>query len=180
MTPVNDQIVQSESLEIWNCLNCRRRKVRCDRHQPCAPCLRRNLQCLFPNSGRLPHRNRISDHAKPPTRKRVELLTRLRRLEAMVGDLGSQIEYASVATDQKVDGPSDTGQDLGESSSDSSTTYVTENVDGDLVVGDPFWSIFCKEVHNAYSLEVPADTSSRLSTSSKLSMVQQPLTSRSI
>ena len=81
-----------ESLKVWNCINCRRRKVRCDRRHPCAPCTRNKIECVFPVSGRIPRRG-----PNPSTQKQAELVGRLRRLEALVGDLGSQVENAAVA-----------------------------------------------------------------------------------
>lgn len=86
---------RSESVKLWNCINCRRRKVRCDRRHPCAPCSKHKTECTFPVSGRLPRRAR--DAINPGAQKKqTELLGRLRRLEAMVGDLGSQVEHAAV------------------------------------------------------------------------------------
>ena len=81
-----------ESLKVWNCVNCRRRKVRCDRRHPCAPCTRNKTECVFPISGRIPRRG-----PNPSTQKQAELVGRLRRLEALVGDLGSQVEHAAIA-----------------------------------------------------------------------------------
>ena len=81
-----------ESLKVWNCVNCRRRKVRCDRRHPCAPCTRNKIECVFPVSGRIPRRG-----PNPSTQKQAELVGRLRRLEALVGDLGSQVEHAAIA-----------------------------------------------------------------------------------
>ena len=81
-----------ENLKAWNCINCRRRKVRCDRRHPCAPCTRNKIECIFPVSGRIPRRG-----LNPSTQKQAELVGRLRRLEALVGDLGSQVENAAIA-----------------------------------------------------------------------------------
>ena len=81
-----------ENLKVWNCINCRRRKVRCDRRHPCAPCTRNKTECVFPVSGRIPRRG-----PNPSTQKQAELVGRLRRLEALVGDLGSQVGNAAVA-----------------------------------------------------------------------------------
>ena len=83
---------RTEILKVWNCVNCRRRKVRCDRRHPCTPCTRNKTECVFPVSGRIPRRG-----PNPSTQKQAELVGRLRRLEALVGDLGSQVENAAVA-----------------------------------------------------------------------------------
>ena len=86
---------RAEGLKVWSCVNCRRRKVRCDRRHPCAPCTRNKTECVFPISGRIPRRSRDANYPKPPAQKQAELLGRLRRLEAMVGDLSSQVEHAA-------------------------------------------------------------------------------------
>lgn len=182
---------QAQNLKVWNCTNCRRRKVRCDRRYPCAPCLKSKSECVFPISGRIPRRSRDA-HAR--AQKQAELVGRLRRLEAMVGDLGSQVEHAA-AMDQDHDGEQSTGSSttapavVGAVSSEMSwpdhrlglhyqstvggsqrmthhelrdTTDrrasaeepqaldddgdLIEVDDGDLIVKDRFWTVFCKEV----------------------------------
>ena len=153
--PVDDG---GEPLKIWNCVSCRRRKLRCDRHHPCAPCTRNKLECVFPTSGRLPRRSRVGDHT---VRKQVELVGRLRRLEAMVGGLSSQVENAAGISPSEHDIDSSASQPTAANSEQSSLCInedpeplqvaqdlgvleVTNN--GDLVVGRGFWTVFCKEV----------------------------------
>ena len=187
----NVGINQVESLKVWSCINCRRRKVRCDRRHPCAPCSRNKTECVFPVSGRVPRRSRHPNYSQLATQKQTELLGRLRRLEAMVGDLGSQVEHAAAASedDHPVDdsvsarntmsaassetgwpnsglarysqtaygNPSTTLDEMQAGSSRANGTsespqisdqsgglVVTNN--GDLVVDDRFWTVFCKEV----------------------------------
>lgn len=84
---------RAESLKVWSCVNCRQRKVRCDRRHPCAPCTRNKTECVFPVSGRIPRRAR-----EVRVQKQAELLGGLRRLEAMVGDLGSQVEHVAAVS----------------------------------------------------------------------------------
>ena len=185
---------QVESLKLWSCINCRRRKVRCDRRHPCAPCSRNKTGCVFPVSGRIPRRSRDSHYPRNPTQKQTELLGRLRRLEAMVGDLGSQVEHAaavseghhpmessvgatnatSAASDEivwpddgftrhsqtassnprtaldEVQTGSSRTKDTSESPqvSDQSRGLVVTN-NGEIVVDDRFWTVFCKEVSSS-------------------------------
>jgi hypothetical protein len=173
---------------VWSCVNCRRRKVRCDRRHPCAPCIRNKTECVFPISGRIPRRGRDANYPNPPAQKQAELLGRLRRLEAMVGDLGSQVEHAAAASQgnhpvenstsatsatlsetgrpdhrlaphsQSASGnphPTrdgvQTGSGMAKGTSESPQVsdefgdlVVASN--GDLVVGNHFWTVFCKEV----------------------------------
>jgi hypothetical protein len=67
-----------------SCITCRRRKVKCDKKQPCANCLRARIECVFPGPGRAPRKTR-----KPAD---AELLERLRRLEGVVQNLNAQVE----------------------------------------------------------------------------------------
>lgn len=67
-----------------SCITCRRRKVKCDKKQPCSNCLRAKIECIFPGPGRAPRKSR-----KPPD---AELLDRLRRLEGVVQNLNAQVE----------------------------------------------------------------------------------------
>ena len=182
---------QVESLKVWSCINCRRRKVRCDRCHPCAPCSRNKTECVFPASGRIPRRSRDPNYPKTPIQKQTELLGRLRRLEAMVGDLGSQVEHAAAATEGDLQmessvsatnatsaassetgwpdyglgrysqtaygNPSTTLDEVQAGSSRATDTSASTQIsdqskglvvtsNGDLVVDDRFWTVFCKEV----------------------------------
>jgi hypothetical protein len=179
---------RAEGLKVWSCVNCRRRKVRCDRRHPCAPCTRNKTECTFPVSGRIPRRGRDTNYPKPPAQKQAELLGRLRRLEAMVGDLSSQVEHAAAVSQDNhpvESSTSATSATLSEmswpdhrlalhsqsASGDPHTTRdgvqtvssmakgtselpqvfdefgeLTVASNGDLVVGNRFWTVFCKEV----------------------------------
>ena len=66
-----------------SCVTCRRRKVRCNKENPCSNCVRAGIECVFPGPGRAPRRSR-----KPPD---AELLARLKRLEGVVTSLGVEV-----------------------------------------------------------------------------------------
>ena len=194
--------IRAESVKLWSCVNCRRRKVRCDRRHPCAPCTRNKTECTFPLSGRLPRRTREPNYPNPPAQKKqAELLGRLRRLEAMVGDLGSQVEHAAPVSqgnhfvesststtsatsmtpsetgrpdhrlalyDQSADGNPRTTRDAVQTGSGvtkrisespqvlDESGHLTVDSHGELVVGDRFWTVFCKEVRSSSSPVCPA------------------------
>lgn len=59
-----------------SCVNCRQRKVKCAKTHPCPHCVRGGLECVFPS--------RKKDRA-PRRSKNHELLNRLAKLEAIVG-----------------------------------------------------------------------------------------------
>ena len=65
-----------------SCVTCRRRKVRCNKRDPCSNCVKAGVECEFPVPGRAPRKPR-----RPPD---AELLARLRRLEGVVESLGGQ------------------------------------------------------------------------------------------
>ncbi|KAJ4861312.1 fungal zn(2)-Cys(6) binuclear cluster domain-containing protein [Trichoderma breve] len=83
--------IAEDSLRIWSCVTCRRRKVKCDRKDPCSNCVKNQIECHFPVTGRLPRR-RDPAAWKSPTEKQAELLDRLRRLESLVTELAAQVE----------------------------------------------------------------------------------------
>ena len=185
--------VESYSLKTWSCTNCRRRKVRCDRRYPCIPCTRNQLDCVFPTSGRMPRHSRPISQAQAPSKKQTEVVGRLRRLEAMVGELGSQVEHAAVRgvagraasltiQDTAPSAPASTStgasslyqsppsnsrcsadqipnpaaiaqvahgvehNNLMSPQMDDEPSEVTLADNGDLILGDRFWTVFCKEV----------------------------------
>lgn len=82
-----------------SCVTCRRRKVKCDKKQPCSNCVRAHIECVFPSPGRAPRKAR-----KPPD---GELMERLRKLEGVVQSLGAQVDDDLVDTPEagKVDDP---------------------------------------------------------------------------
>lgn len=61
-----------------SCVNCRQRKVKCTKTFPCPHCLRGGLVCVFPS--------RKKDR-RPRTNRNHELLNRLAKLEAIVGQV---------------------------------------------------------------------------------------------
>lgn len=80
----------------WNCLNCKRRKVRCDRHYPCANCVKGQRDCIFPTSGRVFRRAESRIDPSRPRAKQAELMSRIRRLENVVDGLNTELESRSV------------------------------------------------------------------------------------
>ncbi|KAK7713431.1 hypothetical protein SLS64_004681 [Diaporthe eres] len=61
-----------------SCVSCRQRKVKCSKTFPCPNCLRGGLECIFPS--------RKKDR-RPRTNRNHELLNRLAKLEAIVGQV---------------------------------------------------------------------------------------------
>ncbi|ORY57156.1 fungal-specific transcription factor domain-containing protein [Pseudomassariella vexata] len=76
-----------------SCTVCRNRKIRCDRTYPCAHCVRSGAECVFPVRKRM---------QRPKKTKNSELLSRLSRLEAIVGrvdpDALSEVNLSDLKT----------------------------------------------------------------------------------
>ena len=68
----------SNGINSRSCVTCRRRKVRCDKQQPCSNCASHRIRCEFPSSTRQKRKRRVD---KP---KEDVLLVQLKRLEGMV------------------------------------------------------------------------------------------------
>jgi Fungal Zn(2)-Cys(6) binuclear cluster domain len=74
----------NSSLNPRSCVTCRRRKVKCNKQQPCSNCVKQHIECVFPAPGRAPR--------KPRKPQDSELIERLKRLEGVVQSLGVQVE----------------------------------------------------------------------------------------
>ncbi|KAF5258479.1 hypothetical protein FOXYS1_10942 [Fusarium oxysporum] len=83
---------EPDKLSVWSCFTCKRRKVRCDRRNPCSACVRRGGQCVFPTSGRPPrHLDSAMDDGQAGLR-RDDLLGRIRRLEGLIRSYGAHFD----------------------------------------------------------------------------------------
>lgn len=51
-----------------SCHECSRRKVRCDRHQPCRHCSRTGVQCVYPRFRRRPTKRPVPSGSRPDAR----------------------------------------------------------------------------------------------------------------
>jgi hypothetical protein len=154
----------------WSCFPCRRRKIRCDRRYPCSHCLKGDLDCGFPVSGRTPTRRHDLPSSGSKKGKNDDLLSRLRRLEGFVEKLGTEIggdvqigetslRGGTLSLDAQWlmpgDGPQ-SGGGLGGEQGRTTTTdlaHVTQEL-GTLVmrdnesiyVGNWLWGVICEEV----------------------------------
>ncbi|KAH7319489.1 fungal-specific transcription factor domain-containing protein [Rhexocercosporidium sp. MPI-PUGE-AT-0058] len=81
-------------LNARSCVTCRRRKVKCDKKNPCTNCAKAGSVCVFPAPGRAPRRPRQG--GKVVSEREAELLKRLRRLEGVVEELSGQVEIEAV------------------------------------------------------------------------------------
>lgn len=202
MSSSDKQLSASDAgLKIWSCVICRRRKVRCDRRDPCSNCVKNNIECHFPVTGRIPRRNQNPGAYKSPAQKQSELLSRLRRLESVVTELAAQVEDGSQdprastapgpsgavsisssetgptpveSEDPSVTEPSLTASSTGQqagSEYDEEFGRLVVDKDGGLHVGNRFWSVFCGEVNHFLKSPRQQLTNLRWTTSYKQCMM---------
>ena len=146
-----------------SCVVCRRRKVRCDKLQPCTNCRLANIACVVPTNDRPPRWARRLDRltqdasatgtpstlpsAAPPelVPGTAEVMERLKKLEGLVKDLNSQLEHARASS----------SPGTADSSSPATSTTDTQRHFGRLVLQHPdrsryvssgFWSRVSDEV----------------------------------
>ena len=167
----------ADGFRIWSCVTCRRRKVRCDRRDPCNHCMRQGIPCHFPVTGRLPRRREgpgavpVSGVSKASAHRQSELLNRLRRLEAVVTEMSAQVEdipgegrgsqpYTAPWVSSGDGGPSNnvSQQRVSSMTSNTKDQNTPSEIDEDFgrliigqgsnkQVGHQFWTIFCDEVN---------------------------------
>ncbi|KZN93739.1 putative transcriptional regulatory protein [Penicillium chrysogenum] len=70
---------RSPELQQLSCVTCRRRKVKCNRRDPCSNCVKTGIACVFPASAR-----KFERASKPP---KIDVIDRLKRLEDMVKNI---------------------------------------------------------------------------------------------
>jgi hypothetical protein len=73
------QSARSPVLQQLSCVACRRRKVKCNRRDPCSNCVKTGIACVFPASAR-----KFQRASKPP---KIDVIDRLKRLEDMVKNI---------------------------------------------------------------------------------------------
>lgn len=68
--------------KVLSCTSCRQRKIKCDKANPCDPCLESGLECIYPaRRARAPRGHRDALKARDE-----ELLSRIRHLESMLAN----------------------------------------------------------------------------------------------
>ncbi|KAI0099673.1 hypothetical protein GGR51DRAFT_576269 [Nemania sp. FL0031] len=146
----------------WSCFPCRRRKIRCDRRYPCSHCLKGDLVCGFPVSGRTPTRRHDLPSFTSRKEKQDDLLGRLRRLEGFVAKLGTELDSGhrggeassregSRAQDfeMRLDGEPQnrrqkTDMDIAHVTRELGTLVTHDNES--IYVGNWLWGVICDEV----------------------------------
>ncbi len=145
--PARSNSTSTSHLNPRSCVTCRRRKVRCNKENPCSNCTRAGIECVFPGPGRAPRKSR-----KPPD---AELLARLKKLEGVVTSLGAQVdENGTLHTAHKTDGQTHHASDSPENqageghrnSIDRHLGRLVINEDRSRYVSNQFWASMGDEV----------------------------------
>ncbi|KAL2417642.1 Bikaverin cluster transcription factor bik5 [Exophiala dermatitidis] len=137
-----------------SCVTCRRRKVRCNKQNPCANCVRAGIECVFPGPGRAPRKSR-----KPPD---SELLARLQRLEGVVRSLGAHVDENGLVSatlagssdlrarfgdgSQPGDSPTSDRSDPGRQSVDKQLGRLVISDDRSRYLSNSFWTSMNAEI----------------------------------
>jgi hypothetical protein len=83
-----------------SCIVCRRRKVRCDRKLgSCSNCAKGETPCIYPTSLRVTRRKEVNQQYLNDANREAILLNRLKKLESIIGVLGSHAPDDSATPD---------------------------------------------------------------------------------
>jgi Fungal Zn(2)-Cys(6) binuclear cluster domain len=82
--PTSDRPEESQNRRKHPCILCQQRKVKCDRIDPCANCVKARVECVSPTT--LPPRRRKKRFPE------AELLARLRKYEDHLRSYGADID----------------------------------------------------------------------------------------
>jgi hypothetical protein len=134
--PSSSSSEETENKPIWNCLNCRKRKIRCDRRDPCSHCVKSDLSCAFPVTGRAPTRRSKPSADAGGKARQQELLDKLNHLEAVV----QRMQDCDARQRRLADGAVD---------DDEIGTLVSIKT-GNLYVENGFWATLCDEVSSPF------------------------------
>jgi hypothetical protein len=136
------------SRKLATCNLCRRRKVKCDKANPCSNCLRAGVACVSASLSRVP-RGRQGSRRKPDG----ELLKRIAKLENLVKNLEAENAGVLPAASPVNSGDAQPGieaSDRGKASEsklrspESSTSSPKDHLDRYL--SSPFWVTLSDEV----------------------------------
>ena len=138
---------------LLSCTNCRKRKVKCNKTQPCSACDRSSLTCVFPNRARLP-RGRTGGSKTT----NVELLRRVNKLEELLDKASGEANHDSTASSAQLSPMSPSGHANGSQSvdmkpistaQDSVSSHPVRDEALNRYIGRNFWKNLTYEVGGA-------------------------------
>ena len=128
---------------LLSCTNCRKRKVKCNKSNPCSACERSNLTCVFPNRARLP-RGRTGGSKTT----NVELLRRVNKLEELLEKAvnNRKNDPAQPSAELSGRGRSDSALNFELGAAERPTHQKVEDDVLDRYIGSNFWKSLSHEV----------------------------------
>ncbi|KAK2048219.1 fungal-specific transcription factor domain-containing protein, partial [Colletotrichum somersetense] len=162
-TTARQQSDPGSSKQQLSCVNCRHRKIKCDKLQPrCKQCERSDLDCVFPSR----KRNR-----KPRQGRQSELLNRISRLESIVSKVDSGNRDGAGKTPAAAPAPLFGAAPAIGGKSDGSVVAMGDAAPSPMDVWDPqpalpinymsaeFWENLCQEVEGMrQALDQPSES----------------------
>ena len=124
------------------CTECRRRKLKCDRHTPCSSCARRgdNASCIY---------QRSANGLEQERERRLQAEARLEHLERLVQQLAHRGEGSTSNRNITVDQVPD--QQLGQEEPDASLSK------GAIFNGSTHWSAMLEDIEGLRSAMIPSE-----------------------
>ncbi|KAI0899089.1 hypothetical protein F4806DRAFT_324112 [Annulohypoxylon nitens] len=113
----------------------RRRKIKCDKSNPCSSCAKADMKCVPIYRKRLPRGRHVHPRSAATTHESDELRERIMRLEALVADLGGTSDTSATDTPSK----------LG-SAALPSCCDVADRIGSGKQFGREFWAHIAEEV----------------------------------
>lgn len=155
---------------LYSCVSCRRRKIKCNKTNPCSNCTKAHLECVFP-----PPRRSVRGVNAPD----LELQAKVHRLEAIINSLKSAIGEKDAQLAQRESSPisshhpslprttqemagaqerasrSDESQDtivvVPQASPHSEAGRLVKDEGRSIYIGSSLWSTLLAEVRNSRS-----------------------------
>ena len=135
------------AVHLLSCTNCRKRKVKCSKTNPCSACDRSSLTCVFPNRARLP-RGRTGGSKTT----NVELLRRVNKLEELLDKASGEtsIDSAQPLVPLSREAPADSSHNFdpkpSRTSEDLTIRHRIQDKALDRYMGSNFWKSLTYEV----------------------------------
>ncbi|KAI0887877.1 uncharacterized protein GGS22DRAFT_197815 [Annulohypoxylon maeteangense] len=118
-----------------SCELCQRRKVKCDKSNPCSSCVKSGTTCVPIYRKRLPRGRHVHPRSSTTAHSNEELRDRILRLEALVANLGGIPDSSAVNTPSKL-----------EPATPSGSSEVVDNASTGKQIGRQFWFHIAEEI----------------------------------
>ncbi|KAI1456978.1 hypothetical protein F4805DRAFT_429905 [Annulohypoxylon moriforme] len=118
-----------------SCELCQKRKVKCDKSNPCSSCVKSDVTCVPIYRKRLPRGRHVRPRPSARTNDGDELRDRILRLEALVANMSGMSDSSMAHVPSKL-----------EPATPSGGSEVVENLGAGKQLGRQFWSHIAEEI----------------------------------